>query len=641
MPDDPIQPPPEQRPSLFLSYARADRPVARRLAAALTAAGYHLWWDNEIEGGAQFASAIADALDRADAVVVLWSAHSVGSDWVRDEAGSGRDRHRLVPLTLDGTPPPLGFRQYHAIDLAHWRGRAGAPEIAAVTRAITTVLGTPQTVATPQRASVSRRQALAAASGAGLVAIGGGAWWGQGHGWWGGATEVASIAVLPFRNLSADPQQAYFAAGLCEEVRAALRRVAGLKVMAAASSEAARDSHDDSRTIADKLGVAYLLDGSVQKSADVVRIGIDLTDGRTGFSRWSTQVDRKLTDIFLIENELATMAAHAMSARLATATPGVGGTSSIAAYDLFLRGRALYDQGKDEASDRQALADFDGAIAADPRYALAHAARSRSLVTIAGEYAKASELQPLYDQGVAAAQQAIDLAPTLAEGQLAMGQVLLSGKLKPGPARPFFDRAYQLGRSNGEIVRLFALYCSRVGRAADAQAAIAADLILDPLNARSHRASGSIDYAARNYQAAIPPLQRALQLNPLLGNTHALISLCRLQLGDIAGATAEARLEPRATFRLTALAIARFRAGDRAGGRASYDQLVREIGDGAAYQQAEVLAQSGDPAGAFAAIGRALAVGDSGLMYAATDPMLDPLRKTPEFTNLLRRLGYA
>ena len=124
------------RPTAFLSYARADQAQATRLAAALQAAGLNLWWDALIEGGASFAKSIESALDRCDAVIVLWSRTSVGSDWVLDEAARGRDLRKLVPVSLDGIEPPLGFRQYQSIDLSRWQGDADALEIAGVIRGV-------------------------------------------------------------------------------------------------------------------------------------------------------------------------------------------------------------------------------------------------------------------------------------------------------------------------------------------------------------------------------------------------------------------------------------------------------------------------------------------------------------------------
>ena len=129
------------RPTAFLSYARADQDRAAKLARALEAAGVDLWWDTMIEGGAAFAKSIEAALENSNAVIVVWSAASVGSDWVLDEAAKGRDLRKLVPVTFDGIEAPLGFRQYQAIDLSHWRGDPRAPEIASIVRAIRVATG--------------------------------------------------------------------------------------------------------------------------------------------------------------------------------------------------------------------------------------------------------------------------------------------------------------------------------------------------------------------------------------------------------------------------------------------------------------------------------------------------------------------
>ena len=122
--------------SVFLSYDREDLPVARSLARALEKAGHSVWWDRRIAGGAQYSKAIEQALERAEAVVVLWSKRSIDSAWVRDEAAAGRDRNMLVPVTLDEAVPPMGFRQYQSIDLAGWKGGRRGPKLAELEHAI-------------------------------------------------------------------------------------------------------------------------------------------------------------------------------------------------------------------------------------------------------------------------------------------------------------------------------------------------------------------------------------------------------------------------------------------------------------------------------------------------------------------------
>src|SRR5438094_567595 len=128
---------------LFLSYSRDDMDVATKLARALERTGHEVWWDALIEGGARYSKSIGEALEAADAVIVLWSSRSVESDWVRDEAAQGRERHRLVPLSLDGAIPPLGFRQIQMIDISGWNGRSNAPQLEAVRRAIAAAMGQP------------------------------------------------------------------------------------------------------------------------------------------------------------------------------------------------------------------------------------------------------------------------------------------------------------------------------------------------------------------------------------------------------------------------------------------------------------------------------------------------------------------
>jgi hypothetical protein len=162
------------RTTVFLSYARADQARAGLLAKALEARGFDVWWDALIEGGAAFAKRIESALDDADAVIVAWSRSSVASDWVLDEATRGRDERKLVPVSLDGTVPPIGFRQYQSVDLSRWQGDFEAHEIAGVSRAIRAAAGleahAPHTHA-PRMGTVkaSRRGILVAAAGAAVA----------------------------------------------------------------------------------------------------------------------------------------------------------------------------------------------------------------------------------------------------------------------------------------------------------------------------------------------------------------------------------------------------------------------------------------------------------------------------------------
>lgn len=629
--------------TVFLSYSRADRAIAERLANALKVRGCDVWWDALIEGGAVFTKSIETALDAADAVVVLWSKTSIQSDWVRDEAGRGRDRKRLVPVAIDGSEPPLGFRQYHAIDFSKWRGTPSSDELAALLHGIAAAAGQAAPSVDPPkpaRFAIGRR-ALIGGGAAALVAGGGLIVW---RGGWIGTAEAttSSIAVMPFENLSGGDDQRYFSEGLTSDVRAALARNEQLQVLAAASSEAAQDKKWDAVTAARNLGVGFLLEGSVRRNGDVVRIAADLIDGKTGFSRWSSSFDRKMADVFAVQSEIARIVTNALLATIGTIAPPPGGTTDVPAYEAFLKGRALFFNGSgDDASDRAALALFDSAISADPKFADAYAMRARSLSLIAAEHAKGPEVGSLQAAAVVAAKQAVELAPDMASGHLALGNAVFNGDKNVRGAKGSYDRAYALGRGDANLVLAYALYCARDGRAKEAHDAVQRAIVLDPLNPRTYRAAGSIAYAARQYQQAIPPLEQALSINPKLPNTSFYIGNSHYMLGRYAAARSAFLAEPSAMFRHYGAAISEHRLGNDTAAKAALARLVSEVGDSALYQQAEVLAQWGDLDGALTALERARIVGDSGLTYLKVDPMVDPLRQSPRFMALYKTLNFS
>lgn len=632
--------------TVFVSYSRGDRKRALPVIQLLEAAGFAVWWDGMLEGGEHFANTTAHALDSARAVVVLWSKTSIASHWVHDEATSGRDRRCLVPLSLDGAEPPLGFRQFQVIDISQARIRRGDAASEALLRAVAALHEGAAVPPTPAKAAapIDRRLLL---MGGGAVAVAGvGAYvWRQQR----DAPVVAaaaSVAVLPFANLSNDPQQAYFSEGLAAEVRAELARNPKLLVAAQASSNRFRTRAEDARTMAGQLGVTWLLDGSVRRAGETMRISAELIDGRSGFSQWTEQFERPIADVFAVQDEIATAVATALNAQLGgaaanTAARPIGGTTNVAAYDEFLRGRDLFDQAADEATDRAALAKFDAALRLDRQYGAAHAARSRVLAVIGNQYADAGARARLYDDAVAAATRAIAVAPQLADAHSALGFALLNGRLDVRGARAPYDLAGQLGQGDAGVLNGFALFCARTGRFAEARTANARAATLDPLNPRVWRLAGEIEYAAREFAGAIPPLQKALAFNPRMGAVHALIGFARLGLNDLPAAATEFATETNSLVGLTGLAIVRHRQDQSAAAQAAFDQLVADHGDAGLYQQAQVLAQWNDVARALDALARARAAGDAGLVYLRNDPLVDPLRKAPAFSQLLTGLGFT
>jgi TolB-like protein/Tfp pilus assembly protein PilF len=632
--------------SVFVSYARADRKAALPIIRALENAGFSVWWDGKLEGGERYLGTTEAALEGAKAVVVLWSKTSVASHWVHDEAMRGRDRRCIVPLTIDGAQPPLGFRQFQTIDLSGRGARSRKAGLDAMIHAVAALHGRSAPEPAPLQRPVGRRAFIAGGAAAAAAAGGGIAWW---AGLFGGEAQARSIAVLPFDNLGGNAGRAYFSDGLAAEIRTQLARNPLLEVAAQTSSNRFRDSNDDARTISRALKVRYLLDGNVRTTGSVVRISAELIDGETGFSQWSRAFDRPLADLFAVQEEIADAVAVALAAQIdrqqsghrGTAAAAAGGTANLTAYDSQLRGKDLFDQAIDEESDRAALAHFDAAIAADPRYALAYSARSRALTVIGNQYEQGERRRETYRLAVEAAQRGAALAPEVAETQSALGFALFNGRLDARAARGPYERSLALGRGEADILSRYALYSARCGRIAAAREAIGRSAALDPLNARTQRLIGDVEYSARRYAESIPSFRRALELNPQLSVAHSAIGAALLMMGRIDEARAEYEREPSSLFKLAGIAIVAGRKGNEAEAAGAFDRLRAEHGDNGLYQQAQILAQSARPDEAMARLLEAFRSIDSGLVYLRNDPFVDPLRRAPVFNDLLNRLGFA
>jgi len=664
---------PDQRPSLFVSYSRTDLEAARPVLALLEASGFDVWWDGRLEGGENFLQTTEAALENADCVVVLWSVTSVESHWVRDEAQRGRERGRLVPLTIDGTMAPLGFRQVQLLDISGWDGTAGSPEAARILVAVRAkgkvmaqvnagggsfapapVSAVADPVLPPPAAlqtggfALSRRTLMIGgaglAGGAGLL----GAWQ---FGLFGSpATAAISMVVLPFANLTGDIDKKWFSDGLSNELRSVLARNPRLRVSAPTSSSAIEG--EDDFAIGRKLGVGHILRGSVQREAERVRVSAELVAIDGGLVRWAESYDRALEDVFAVQSEIAETVALSLVAGVAdeneaqralAAQQGVGGTKNVAAYEAFLRGHALYDLGAGEETDRAALVQFDAAIAQDPGYAAAHALRATMLSAIANSASDTSEVRALYDKAIAAAERAIALEQRLAQGHIALGFVLSNGQLNRRAALPHYQAAEKLAPGDADGLRAVATFYSygaeQAAEQKRAQRMIAQVLELDPLNARAFRSAGNIALFRRDYAAVIAHMKRALALNPSLASVQFAIAIARLMQGDAACALIAAKAERVPIFKLTGCAIAAAKIGDAAAADAALAQLVAEYGDASLYQQAQVQAQRAAPPAALALLERAYGARDPGLLWAPNDPLLDPLRGEAKFKDLLSRLG--
>ncbi|WP_338240916.1 TIR domain-containing protein [Aurantiacibacter hainanensis] len=639
----------EATPEIFVSYSRADEASARMVIDFLQAQGFSVWWDGMLEAGTVFTRTTEQALEQAKAVVVLWTSTSVDSHWVRDEAQSGRESGRLIPVSLDGTLPPLGFRQFQSVDLSGWRGSPEAPEIRNVRDAVARLV---VTVSTPQPGAPKRTYRSPAKGRtrfpvvlAGIVlllaAIFAFAWFNRGTG---SDSEQPSLAILPFDNLSGDAEQAYFSNGLSEELRQVLSQDAQLQVAARTSSEEASRGNAGASEIASLLGVGYLLGGSVRKAGDQVRVSVQLIDGATGFDVWSEVYERSLDDIFAVQSDIAQRVGMALELHVGEDTAirsRQGGTDNPVALDAYLRGKALYDLALDEETDRAALRQFKAAVEADPLYGAAWAMLSRTQTLIANSYPSEAPLTQSYAEAVETARRAVEVAPDLAAARAALGFVLFNGRLDATAAQEPMMEAYRLGQGDADILQLYATYAARTGDFESAQQAIERAIRLDPLNAVARRTQATIYASTGDFAKARSAAAEALRLNPDMRVVHRILGDMHYLEGNYAEAAAEFEAEGSMLSRLPGLAMTLPKLGDTAGGQRAFEQLEREYGLNGFYQQAQVLAQTGRSAQAMDTLEQAYSVNDAGLVLLRYDPLFEDLHDEPRFVALLRRMGFT
>ena len=628
---------------VFVSYKAEDRRRVKPLVEALEADGYSVWWDAQIGGGAQWRHMIEAELNAAKCVIVAWSKRSVGTEgtFVQDEATRAQVRHVYIPVLIDKVHLPLGFGEMQALPLSAWKGDRSDPHYQAILSAVTRLAGEPAEGASPHSGSpaLSRRRVLAG-GGVAAVAI-------AGAGGWAllkpaSASATGSIAVLPFANLSGDPAQVYFSDGIAEELRSALSRIAGLKVVGRTSSEAVRN--DDAQTAAKKLEVATILTGSVRQSPSTIRVTAELIDGKTGIDRWSQDYDRSPGDSIKIQTDIAENVANALSAALggaAKAVVSIGGTQNPAAQRLFIQAGAVTEKDINDETAHQAFDLLDAATALDPNYAAAYARKSGILTAYANSYAKsAQELAQQRSDSLRLARLALKIAPNLAQAHMSLAS-LYKSNLQMGPAYAEAKRAIELAPGDAFIVALYASFASTLGHSSEALQAGDQAIALDPLNTLAFNLRMRTLFTARRYADVLRASQEldrksAENLSDPAVPGEALVMLGRNSEAQVYFA----KLPPDFWARLTGEAIIMARTGDRAGAERKLATLQQNYRDAASYQYGQIYAQLGDKDRAFANLEHGFAIKDAGLQGLKTDPLLDPIRSDPRFAALLRKMNF-
>jgi TolB-like protein len=454
-----------------------------------------------------------------------------------------------------------------------------------------------------------------------------------------------SIAVLPFVNMSGDKDQEYFSEGLTEELLNSLSRIRELQVAARTSSFSFQGEHPDISTVAHKLNVGAVLEGSVRRSANTVRISAQLVNGVTGFHLWSETYDRDLGDVLKLQADIATAVASALKVTLLgdeASKIELGGTRNPAAFDAYLRGSKALRSGQGDSSLQSAIAAYTEAIRLDPNYALAFADRSRALSAYAGGagIGNGTAVRELFDKAQADARQAIKLAPELAEGHLSLAFFLAFGSLDFTGASEAYERAMALGPGNAAVLGDGGVYSVYTGRIDAGLAATRRAVVLDPLNPRSHDRLGEALYWARRYEEAAAALGQAISLESDFQRAYGYRGLAYYGLGDLQSARSSCEAKADYWVSQWCLAVAYEKLGRHADAQAELTKMQAALGDTASYQYATIYAQWGNAARALERLATAVRVRDPGVAYVKADPLLDPLRNELRFQAIQRELKF-
>ena len=370
---------------LFISYSRDDLATVEKLAAALEAAGHDVWWDKRIQGGSVYEKDIEEALHGAEAVIVAWSPSSAESGWVKDEAAHGRDTGKLIPICIKDGAAPLGFRQYQVIEFGNWKGDETAAPYQALIAAIAGKTGgeAPAPIAEPSGMNkllgkakgplpITAALALLAVIAASYFMLRGKPDSEPAVAAATPSSEEVSIAVLPFADMSPEGNQEYFADGLSEELLNVLARVDKLKVASRTSSFSMKDKTLSMGEIASQLNVNHIVEGSIRKSNNRIRVTAQLIDTHTDKHLWSETYDRELSDIFRIQDEIANSILYALREELGVSEDEPirvkPATENMTAYEMYLKARELF-LARGKANVKDSLDIYEQIVEMQPDYA--------------------------------------------------------------------------------------------------------------------------------------------------------------------------------------------------------------------------------------------------------------------------------
>ena len=659
----------ESSKAVFLSYASEDAEAAARICEALRSAGIEVWFDqSELRGGDAWDASIRKQIKNCGLFIPIISAnaHARVEGYFRLEWKLAVDRSHLIssdqafllPVVIDDTRDdderiPERFRELQ------WTRLAGGETPAAFCERVKVLLGGGEPAVRP-RSSVGleptalpkrtshRWQIIAATTALMAVVIGWQAWrvmqLKPSSG--GPPTAVAtvpdkSIAVLPFVDMSEKRDQEYFSDGLSEELIDHLSHSPDLKVIGRTSSFAFKGKTGDMRTIAATLGVAHLLEGSVRKAGDELRITAQLVRASDGVHLWSQSFDRRLKDIFKVQEEIADTVAKELNVVLGAGGPAASsGTNSVEAYNVFLKGNYFYLRGN-VGDNQRAIKEYKEALALDPNYAISWAQLSRTYLSqgLTGELTSVEVAPKARD----AVRRALAIDPDVALGHYALGLIYR-----------YFDYDWQgAKRENERVIALHApgalgMYARQnilemeamsTGQFGEALAAYREGTLQDPLDTTTLWSMQYFQTYAGKLEEATATSRKLLDLNPEFSTAWAQYGQTLLLMGKKPEALAATERESDAVTKLYLLACVYWSMGQRPNSDTALKEFESNFSQTAAFFIGSTHAWRGESDAAIAWFERAYRQRDSQMVYIRAEPFVRGMHNDPRYKALLKKMN--
>jgi TolB-like protein/cytochrome c-type biogenesis protein CcmH/NrfG len=659
--------------AVFLSYASQDTEAARRICEALRAAGVEVWFDqSELRGGDAWDQKIRREIRDCALFIPLISSNTTSRpegyfrlEWALAEQRAhmiARNKAFIVPVCVDATPESAADVPESFVRVQWTRLPEGAtppsfagrirhliqPELAAASTpappppaSASISAGVPHAAHAAAHASKKSRTLLLLVAAAALIAAGIFALdrFVLSKRSVAEASPEKSIAVLPFVDMSEKKDQEYFSDGLSEELIDLLAKNPDLYVPARTSSFYFKGKSEELATIAQKLHVANVLEGSVRSSGSRLRVTAQLIRVDNGYHLWSETYDRDSSDIFKVQDDISSAVVAALKVKLLS-TPEANGrqTTNADAHSQYLVGRELLSRGNWKLAPAAAEA-FRRAIRLDPNYVAAWAGLARALHDAAEDMPPAEQTAQRRE-ALASAEKAVALGPQVADGYVERGYLRTWNLRDFAGADADYQRARALAPEDTNVLRGYigsVLYPT--GRIEEGLSLAQQVLKADPLNSGAWRSVGFMQYQHGDFPAARESLQRSLDINPDQSNSAAFVVYSYVVEGKPALALPWVERSANEVFREQAAALVQHDLGHQAEAQRNLDVLIARWANNAAYQIAEVYARWGDKDAAFHWLDRAEQQRDGGMTLLKVDLLLKSLHGDPRYSALMRKMN--